>query len=348
MSEKQLPDKHKMTLTESGPVPSDRRSKKAALKSHCKRFWWLHLIIFLVVNAAVICIVIFVGVKNIAQSKINSADLDIQSINILDTQPDQFLMQVNSTIRTDGTVKADIDPFVGNLTLLDVPNARPFIQLPFPMTNANKFQTVNISQQVTITDEEAFEEYNINFFQKETIRVGIHGTTQVQPAGLSKKYDVDFYKVAELKGLNKLNGTTLSDMQIKIGIAENGIPNFNATATIINRSYYTIDLGNATFDNYADGQLLGNLTIQNLLLKPGPNVVPVSAMLDQALVITIATKKPYCEDRKLPIQLLGTDVKKGSETIPWLLAALRSANQTVELGLEDTFKAAGLSFPGCS
>lgn len=57
MSEKQLPDKHKMTMTESGPVPSDRRSKKAALKSHCKRFWWLHLIIFLVVNAAIICIV---------------------------------------------------------------------------------------------------------------------------------------------------------------------------------------------------------------------------------------------------------------------------------------------------
>ncbi|KAG5914051.1 hypothetical protein E4U53_004721 [Claviceps sorghi] len=291
---------------------------------------------------------IFVGVKNIAQAKINAANLEIQGTNVLDSQPDTFLMQVNSTIRTDGTVKGDIDPFVGNLTLLDVPDARPFIQLPFPATNANKFQTVNVSQPVTIMDKEAFDQFNINFFQKETLRISIHGKTQVQPAGLSKKYDVDFYKVAEFKGLNKLSGTTLSDMRIKIGLAEEGVPNFHATATITNPSYYTIDIGNATFNNYADGKLLGKLTIQNLLLKPGQNVIPVSAELDQTTIITIATKKPYCENRRLPIELLGTDVKKGSQTIPWLLAALRSANQTVELSLDDTFKAVGMPFPGCS
>ncbi|KAG5985147.1 hypothetical protein E4U55_001116 [Claviceps digitariae] len=344
-----MSDKFEVTQTESGPVSgSVRLGKKAALKNHCKRFWWLHLIIFLCVSAAVICIVIFVGVGKIAQSKINSADLQIQSANVLDTQPNKFLMQINSTITTDGTVKADIDPFIGDLTLLDVPDARPFIQLPFPATNANKFQTVNISQEVTITDPEAFNQFNMNFFQKETLRISIHGSTQVQPAGLSKKYGVDFYKVAEFKGLNKLNGTTLSDMQIKIGIAEKGVPNFHATATIINPSYYTIDLGNATFDNFVDGQFIGKLNIQNLLLKPGQNVVPVSAELDQTIIITAATKKPYCEDRKIPVELLGADVKKGSQTIPWLLAALRSANQTVELSLDDTFKAAGLTFPGCS
>ncbi|KAG5999812.1 hypothetical protein E4U43_001846 [Claviceps pusilla] len=346
-----MSSKYEITQTESGHVShvsgSSRNGKKAALKNHCKRFWWLHLIIFLCVSAAVICIVIFVGVGKIAQSKINSADLEIQSTQVLDSQPDKFLMQIDSTITTDGTVKADIDPFLGDLTLLDVPNAKPFIQVPFPATNANKFQTVNISQEVTIADMDAFEQFNMNFFQKEIVRISIHGKTQVQPAGLSKKYDVDFYKVAEFKGLNKLNGTTLSDMQIKIGIPQEGVPNFHATATIHNPSYYTIDLGNATFNNYADGQLLGKLTIQNLVLKPGQNVAPVSAELDQALIISIATKKPYCQDRKLPVELLGTDVKKGSQTIPWLLAALASANQTVELSLDDTFKAAGLPFPGC-
>ncbi|KAG6008977.1 hypothetical protein E4U21_003529 [Claviceps maximensis] len=344
-----MSDKFEITQTESGHVSETvRGGKKAALKNHCKRFWWLHLIIFLCVTAAVICIVIFVGVGNIAQSKINSANLEIQSTNVLNSEPDKYLMQVNSTITTDGTVKADISPFIGNLTLLDVSNARPFAQLPFPATNANKFQTVNISQEVTITDKVAFDQFNIHFFQKETVRISIHGKTQVQPAGLSKKYDVDFYKVVEFKGLNKLSGTTLSDMQIKIGVAEEGVPNFHAIATITNPSYYTIDLGNSTFNNYVDGQLVGKLAIQNLVLKPGKNVLPVSAELDQAVIITAATKKPYCHDRKLPIQLLGTDVKKGSRTIPWLLTALRSANQTVELSLDDTFKAAGLSFPGCS
>ncbi|KAG6023598.1 hypothetical protein E4U41_001976 [Claviceps citrina] len=333
--------KDEITQTESRRRASDsirRGGKKAALKNHCKRFWWLHLIIFF----------IFVGVKNIAQSKINSADLDVQGVNIIDSRPDRFLMQINSTIRTDGTVKADIDPFIGNFTLLDVPDARPFAQLQFPSTNSNKFQTVNISQEVTITDLEALDQFNREFFEKETIRVSIHGKTKVQPAALSKKYDVDFYKVVEFKGLNKLKGTTLSDMRIKVGIAQNGVPNFNATATITNPSYYTIDLGNTTFNNYAADKLVGNVTIQNLVLKPGRNVFPVSAVMDQAVIITAATKKPYCEDRRMPIQLLGTDVKHGSESIPWLLAAVSSANQTIELSLDDTFSAAGLKFPGCS
>lgn len=288
------------------------------------------------------------GVKNIAQSKINDADLQIQGINIINTQPNKFLMQINATITTDGTVKADIDPFIGNLTLRDVPNARPFVQLQFPQTNANKFQTVNVSQEVTITDPEAFEQFNRAFFQNETLRVNIHGNTKVQPAALSKKYDVDFFKVIEFKGLNKLNGTSLSDMKIKIGLAQDNIPNFNATATITNPSYYTIDLGNATFNNYAAGRLLGNLTIQNLFLKPGKNVVPVSAILDQTVIIGSATQRPYCETRSIPIQLQGTSVKQGSQDIPWLLSALSSANQTVDLSLDDTFKAAGITFPGCS
>ncbi|GAO14413.1 hypothetical protein UVI_02055360 [Ustilaginoidea virens] len=340
-----MSDKQDVAQMESG---AGRVGKKKALKNHCKRFWWLHLIVFLVVSAAVICIVIFVGVKKIAQAKINDAELDIQGVNILNAEPNKFLMQINSTIRTDGTVKADIDPFVGNLTLHDIPDARPFIQLSFPATNADKFQTVNISQEVTITDEAAFAEFNKYFFQNETLRVSISGKTKVQPAGLSKKYDVDFYKVITFNALNKLNDTSLSDMKIKIGVASDGIPNFNATATIMNPSYYTLDIGNATFNNYADDQLIGNLTIQNLVLSPGKNVIPVSAILDQTVVIVAATKKPYCENHKLPVQLLGTQVKQGSETIPWLLSALSSANQTLNLNLDETFKATGINFPGCT
>ncbi|KAG8421341.1 hypothetical protein J3458_003228 [Metarhizium acridum] len=200
-------------------------------------------------------------------------------------------------------------------------------------TSAKKFKSPT---------RDAFVEFNKAFFQNETLRVAIHGKTKVKPAGLSKKYDVDFYKVVTFKGLNKLNGTTLSDMKIKIGTAEDGIPNFNATATLTNPSYYTIDIGNATFNNFADNQLLGNLTINNLVLKPGQNAVPVSAILDQTIIISAATKKPYCETGKITVELQGTHVRQGTNEIPWLMDALGSANQTVELSLAETFKAAGL------
>lgn len=124
--------------------------------------------------------------------------------------------------------------------LNDVENAPAFATLQFPATNADKFQEVNISQPVNIDNLDAFTQFNVAFFQSKNLTVRIAGKTQIQPSGLSRKYDVDFTKVLTIAGLNLLEGTTVSNGQVNL-TALTG-PNFNGIAEITNPSHFTLDI----------------------------------------------------------------------------------------------------------
>jgi hypothetical protein len=183
---------------------------------------------------------IFVAVPNIAQSKVDEAVLEIQGINILDSRPDSYLIQINSTITTDGTLKADVDSFEGNLYLGDDDNSPPFATLLFPATNSDKHQNVNISQTVQVTDENAFEQFNVAFFQKKSLIVRIQGETKIQPKGLARKSAVTFRKVLTIDSLNLLSGTKVSSAKVDFN-AEKGAPNFRGVAEVPNNSFFTVD-----------------------------------------------------------------------------------------------------------
>lgn len=184
---------------------------------------------------------IFVGVPKIAQHKVNEAKLEIQGLNMLQTTSDKYLLEINSTITTDGSIKANIDSFEGEMYLEDYEPHTPFVAVQFPKTNANKHQEVNISQEITIADLEAFTRFNIWFHNNETLRVTVKGRTKVKPSGLSKKYGVNFKKTVTINGLNTFNGTEVTEGHISTELDDNG-KNFNGTAKIPNASVFTLDI----------------------------------------------------------------------------------------------------------
>lgn len=186
---------------------------------------------------------IFVGVPNIAQDKIDAAKLDIQGVNILETEPDSFLMEVNSTITTDGSIHADVDGFVGQMYLEDLEGHKPFASLEFPPTTAAKNQEVNVSQQVNIADMDAFRTFNIWFVNNETLKITIDGKTKVKPSGLDRKYDVDFKKTLEVKGLNLFRGTEVIEETARLELEDDDEgKNFYGEADIPNPSHFTLDI----------------------------------------------------------------------------------------------------------
>jgi hypothetical protein len=172
---------------------------------------------------------------------VNEAHLEIQGVNILQTESNAYHLEINSTIKTDGSIKADIDPFEGDMYLEDYEPHVPFATLNFPKTNANKHQKVNVSQDLDITNMEAFTRFNVWFHNNETIRVTIKGKTKVKPHGLDRKYGVTFKKTVTLKGLNEFNGTEILNGHISLTKDKNG-RNFNGTANIPNASVFTLDI----------------------------------------------------------------------------------------------------------
>jgi hypothetical protein len=334
-----MSDKNEVSTSEYVASPG---GKKGAFKRHCQRFWWLHLIILLLVTALVVPITIFVAIPRIAQDKINAAKLDIVAVKISQATPDSYQMTINSTISTDGTVKADIDPFAGDMYLEDTEDKTPFAVLNFPPTNANKHSNVNVDQHVVIQNMDAFNKFNTWFVNNETLKIGIKGYTKVQPKGLSKKYDVTFHKVLEVKGLNLFKGMKVEDARVKLSVNTNNstdFRNFNATAILPNPSHFSLDIGDAVFDNYFLGSNLGKLYINDLSLVPGENKVFVTGALDQAKIITLmGANKPYCETGVAQFALIGSNVTRNGVEIPYFQYALGHANQTVELDVVKTLE----------
>ncbi|CEJ86025.1 hypothetical protein VHEMI03986 [[Torrubiella] hemipterigena] len=315
-----------------------KKSKRDACKRHCAKWWWAHLIIF-IIGAVVIVIVAIYGVTpRIAQDKINAADLQVQHVKISNPTSDGFDMTINSTITTDGQVKADIDPFQGSFYLKG--KDKPFLIFPFPATNADKFQNVNAHEHITIQDMEAFTEFNAAFIGSETLEVEIKGYTYVTPKGLSKKYGVNFYKSLKFPGLNSFKGTVVSDAKANYTADPTKVDNFFATATLQNPSYYTIELGNATFNNYSPaGALLGKLFIDNFNLAPGENKVQTRGRLNQGDVVSYLVSTGDQCGKPNPLVLQGVSVNNHGQDLPYFGNALHQVNQTVEVNIGEVLSA---------
>lgn len=286
----------------------------------------------------------------------NAAHLEIQGVNILQTESNAYHMEINSTIKTDGSIKANIDPFEGEMYLEDYEPHTAFATLLFPKTNANKHQVVNVSQEIKITDMEAFTRFNVWFHNNETVRITINGRTKVKPHGLDRKYGVTFKKTLTINGLNHFNGTEVTDGHISLENDDNG-RNFNGTANIPNNSVFTLDIvsgplnnasclifcsphlqGNVSFTNFVGDENVGTLYIQDLLLKPGDNILNITATMDQLAILSVVRKKPYCNTGILPFKLLGKSVVNNGDDLSYFAAALASANQTVNIDIGSIIK----------
>lgn len=332
--------KHEVSETENG-LPVRKPGKMAKMKQHFVKFWWLHLIIFVLLTLTLLLLCFYVIVPVIAQDKINKAKLEIQGVAVENPEPDWYLMSINSTIRTDGQVKATIDPFIGDMYLEELGPEHTFAKIRFPQTNANKFQMVNVSKQyIEINNREAFTTFNEWFTNNETLKVTIKGKPSVTPRGLAKSYSVDFKKTLELKGLNKLEGIKVNNATVEFTTNKKNstdFRNFWATTEIPNPSHFTLQIGNAVFNNYAAGQNFGKLYVDDFVLRPGMNEVKASGNIDQAKILEVGSQRPYCESGIIDFTLVGTNVTNlDGHFLSYFTTALANTNTTVGINVTET------------
>lgn len=320
-------DKSAVTQAE---IASDKPRRRGCL-GHCARFWWAYLIVVVVIVVVVVPVVLLVGVPRIAQQKLDEAELSFDGLIASDTQTQNLTMSINSTIRTDGSVHANIDAFPGSMYLEDYEPHTPFATLNFPPTTADALQTVNVTQFLPIENLEALTRFNTWLLANESLRVTVQGDTHVHVRGISRAYPVTFKKTITMDGLRGLDGTVVTPTWVSLTNDENN-NNFKANVTIPNTSRVEFDLGNVTFYNYLLGKEVGTVYIDNLTLRPGLNYYTMRATINNGDVINALGQKPYCENNGvLPFQIRGKSVIRNGQPLPYFADALASHNQTVEI-----------------
>lgn len=311
------------------------KRREGRLKRHCRRFWWLHLLIFIIIAVVAVLLIIFVAIPKIAQQKINEAQLTIQGITVTQTQSDNYTMSINSTITSDGSVHATIDAFTGQMYLEDLQPHTPFAAVNFPQTTSDALVIVNITNQFTpVTDLDAFTVFNTWLLTNDSLRVTVTGNTNVHISGISKAYGVTFTKTVTMPGLRGFEGTNVTQGNISLTPDADG-NNFRGFVTIPNYSLINFEIGNASFHNYLLGQEIGTAYVDNIFLVAGGlNNFSMRANITQTPVITALGEQPYCTNGGvLPFQLRGKNVTNNGQFLSYYANALASNNQTVDMGI---------------
>ncbi|KAI0539255.1 hypothetical protein GGR58DRAFT_243126 [Xylaria digitata] len=321
--------------TQTAPIATPKK------KGHFKRFWWAYLFAFLIVATVVVVpSVLLVAVRRAAQQRLNDATLTIDGISVRNTQTNSLVMTINSTIEADNSVHATIDAFQGTLYLADVDPPLAFAQIEFPRTTSSAMQTVNVSQEIQISDQDPLTAFNKALLSSASVRVQVKGNTHIHVQGILRSYPATFDKTVTLTGLNNFDGLYISDPSINAISSTN---NFNGTVHIPNPSLLTLEIGNTTFTNYFNGEEVGQTYINNLVLYPGNNTFFASADIAQLPIINALTQEPFCElQGRLPFQLSGKDVVNNGQVLPYFRDALAASNQSITIDLSEAAESLGI------
>ncbi|MCJ1361358.1 hypothetical protein MMC16_000456 [Acarospora aff. strigata] len=343
-------ERSSMSESPSNP-PKGRIGAKA--KRHCQRFWWLHLIIFIVVLLVITLPLVFVGFPRIAQSNVNDSTLEIQSMIITDPRPQSFHLKQRSLIRSDSSYHPLLDAFNATLSIQDGGTARPpFATVELPAVHPAAETPVDLDQNVQVTDLGQYTNFAKVVLASEEYKLAVKGRTGLHQKGL-RAITVGYDKVVTLKGtlpsakthngcgslaliachsivgLNGLKGFNVTSFQILLTASPDGA-NMIGKVYIPNPSVMTMEMGNVTMTLFVDSLQIGTSTIPDLTLRPGPNTVDMRATTNQSLVLQ---KLANYKDGILPVDIVGNSSVYNGRHLTYYEEALASNTLRVNLNV---------------
>lgn len=102
--------------------------------------------------------------------------------------------------------------------------------------------------------------------------------------------------------------------------------------------------GNLTLDLSVAGKPMGQSFLDNLILKPGNNTIPMTSTVNQTAIISMFTSKnnPY-KDGVVPFDITGNSSYYDGKELPYFTTALASNNLTVHLNVSKALSEIGLT-----
>jgi Protein of unknown function (DUF3712) len=126
-----------------------------------------------------------------------------------------------------------------------------------------------------------------------------------------------------VKGLNALQGIRVTDVNITMTKFADG-SNMHGNVIIPNPSVMTLTIGNMTQDLFAAGKPIGNTTMNNVVLKPGDNIFPVTSITDQVAIIPLVGPGHQFPTGVLEIEARTRDVTYQGNVLPYFTEAMKA------------------------
>ncbi|KAF9889386.1 hypothetical protein FE257_007496 [Aspergillus nanangensis] len=250
----------------------------STLWKHFKRYWLCYGLLGLVFLAVFLPVFFLVILPAIAQRLVDNAMIPIHSAEVLRPTPDSITFSLGASLTVPLGLSVSVDRF--NLSLFDrsVEPRKPYITAPLgPLTLKGKSDLSITNQTTQIEDQDQFTAFLAKAVYSKKFKLSAYGKTTAHLGKLKVPLTLD--KDIELDGLDQLSGFAIDSASLALPPKEDG-SNLVGGATLPNHSLVTFALGNVTLDLKVGDLILGNGTIDNVLLRPGNNSVPLRGVLD--------------------------------------------------------------------
>ncbi|KAK6541012.1 hypothetical protein TWF694_008393 [Orbilia ellipsospora] len=301
----------------------EARAADLKYRTHFKRFWFLYLFIFLVIDAALALGLIYGIIPLVAQNCMNAAIIHVQGLSIKSPMNDQITLDMNSTVSVSVPVYARMEPQEFEMHLPYDPSQAIFMKLPLEGMDVKDKMHITVKDWDTeILNGQVWREFAKSILTDQTLVMGVKSkpTIKIGPVGVG----VDLKKNITLKGFNGLKGIMLHNATILDKPLEDGT-NVMVDGMIPNFSSFVLEVGDLTTDIAASGIKLGYAVIKNLTMVPGPNYVKIYNHVDPGF-LNMPIFKDILNQTDVKITLTMNSTVYNGEHVQWLEGPLRETS----------------------
>ncbi|KAJ5887533.1 hypothetical protein N7495_007574 [Penicillium taxi] len=315
------------------PTPP-RRSCSSKMSAHMKKYWLLHLVVFCLGFLTIALIMVYVAYPAIAQHDVNASTLAISRMIVADPTPNSVVLSLDQQVGSKSAFHPDMGEFKADIELMGAPS--PFASIVVPHLHVRDEVAANIVEQfLDLYSTYEFAEYSKAIMLNEEVTLIIKGRPHLK-LGALPSIKISYQKTVVMKG--KLH---VVDYHLDLGSKDGN--NMFGHAYIPNPTVMTIAMGNITLNLFLEGTFIGNSYMNNIVLKPGNNTVPMVSSVNamQILEFMASTNNTY-HDGVVPFLVTGNSSVYHGVELPYFTEALRANNLTIHLNVTKSLDELGI------
>ncbi|KAL3492252.1 hypothetical protein BJX62DRAFT_203499 [Aspergillus germanicus] len=315
--------------------PKPKKSKRQRFRRHCARFWCCYLFWNVIFLAIFLPIFFLVVIPAVAQLVVNKSTLLLVNATIIQPRPDSVMLTLEAALDLPIELPVRIEPLVLEVYNKWMDGNNTIFSSRIEGTTIDGNTTLGVQNKFTPLNVPLWTDYVYQVVTEPNAPLPVRGSTNAYLGILKSHVTVD--KDIHQHTLNSFAGFSIDDPKLLLSPREDGV-NLIANATLPNPSVMTLQIGTTLLDLKSGEYLLGNATIDDLMLYPGNHSVPVEGIIDLDYLIDnlgdiLKTQGDALSRGFLRLDAVGRNVTFDGVEIPYYAEAMRKLTLTADVSL---------------
>ncbi|KAJ5376276.1 hypothetical protein N7509_013162 [Penicillium cosmopolitanum] len=311
------------------------------LRRHWKRFWLIYCVGNVIFLAILLPVFFLVAIPAIAQLVVNKSDIVLVNAVVNDPQPNSTMLTLETKVDLKIALAARIEAVTLHLFQREygVDEAYADIHLPGQTIKGN--HTLGIDDVYTpLLNQKAWREFVRQVVFQESVSLALDGWTNAYLGVLKSHVHLD--KNVVTPGLNQFDGFSISDATLLLPAEDDGT-NLIGNVTLPNPTVISLEVGTLVLDVKTANVTIGNVTIDDVILKPGDNVFPMKGILDIRTIFknlgdVLKAQASALKNGSLAIDSIAKSVEWKGTPVDYYADILKTLTLSTEIPLGDTIK----------